>query len=102
MEFGDRSARAIQHANTETHSMRHEADDGAGVARTTTFLSMMCRCFALSLFIHHTGTQSRHDAHYNIMHNHWYTVDAWIETAKNTVIIWMQILSVWKWNFRQH
>ena len=35
MEFGDRSARAIQHANTETHSMRHEADDGAGVARTT-------------------------------------------------------------------
>ena len=36
MEFGDRSARAIPHANTETHSMRHEADDGAGVARTTT------------------------------------------------------------------
>lgn len=66
------------------------------------FLSMMCRCFALSLFIHHTGTQSRHDAHYNIMHNHGYTVDAWMETAKNTVIIWMQILSVEKWNFRQH
>jgi len=44
MEFGDRSARAIQHANTETQSMRHEADDGAGVARTTTMKGTFHPC----------------------------------------------------------
>ena len=44
MEFGDRSACAIQHANTETHLMRHEADDGAGVARTTTMKGTFHPC----------------------------------------------------------